>query len=148
IGQASASIAVPAMVVFALLFGAASIGSVLQTGTAAWSLSNGWGRRRWYDTFLTTVVGTILAAYLILLVLYLVAFFVWTAILDVPVGLAMPGFRLLTPIPGVLFYGLVGFAGGLLTRRELGGILVGAVVGIADLILGNLMEQPVMPSRL
>lgn len=148
-GDSAGWIAGPAMIVFGLMFAAGATGSTLQTGTAAWSLSNGWGRRRWIDTFLRTVVGMVLFTFLVLLILFFVAQWIWMATMDLSLGFALPGWTTLAPIPGVLFYSMVGFTAGVLAKRELGGIIVGAAFALVDTIAGNLMDLPrVLPSLL
>lgn len=130
--RAANSVGGAAMVFFALFVGAMAAGSPMGSAIAAWALSNGWNRRSWARATLTTTSLATLGAYLLALVIATV--FIYTKITGVglDIGFPAPSVAALTPIPGLLYFGMVGVVVGLaMGRGEIAG-MTAVVVAIAD----------------
>src|SRR5690606_26101082 len=102
------------VMVGALLFGAIAAGSMMESGTAAWALSNGWSRRSWVRVFLLTTVVWVVVVYLIAVPAHWVGTRWWLGSFGISVPASMPGWAVIAPIPGLLFYAMLATTLGLL----------------------------------
>jgi hypothetical protein len=135
------------LVFFSLLTGAFLSGSTLASGTAAWSLSNGWSRAVWIRSVLGLALVGIVLAYLAFTALFVGAIILQVNGLGLTAGLTSPGLAYLAPLPGLLFYGLVGITAGLLTGKGEIGMMIAFVFAIADFVVAGYLELlPVLPS--
>lgn len=124
-----------ALVFFALFVGGMASGSPLGSVVAAWGLSNGWTRRAWARSTLTLTTFATLAAYVVALLAVMALLYARLSSLGIDFGLAAPSLEALHPIPGLLYFGMLGVLSGMIVGRgEMGG-LVAVVVAIADFML-------------
>lgn len=135
------------LVVFSLLVGAYLAGSTLASGTAAWSLSNGWSRPVWIRSLIGLTLIEIAAAYLVFTAVFVVGVIVQVNGLGLTASLDSPGWSYLTPLPGLLFYGLIGTGAGLLSGRGDLGVMIAFIFAVADFVVAGYLELlPVIPS--
>jgi len=147
--KAAAGVASPAMTIFAIVFASTAAGAVMETGTAAWSLSNGWHRRKWIATFLGLTAAVILAAFLVLVVVYMVVMAFRIQGLGLAFELGAPGLLAITAIPGVLFYGALAFVVGILLKSQILALLTVVAISVVDYAGGNFIgNRELIPSIL
>lgn len=121
-----------ALVFFALWVGGMASGSPMGSAVAAWGLSNSWTRRSWARSTLTLTALASLGAYLLALVVAMVVIYTKISGAGIDAGLPAPGLSALNPIPGLLYFGMLGVLAGLITGRgEIAG-MTAVVVAIAD----------------
>jgi hypothetical protein len=120
------------VILFALFVGAMIAGSPMGSGVAAWSLSNGWTRGSWSrSTLALTAIATGVAYALVLVVAVVTTYAKWRGA-GVDTSLAMPGLGALAPLPGLIYFGMIGVMAGLITGRgEIGG-MTAVVIAITD----------------
>jgi hypothetical protein len=120
------------VILFALFVGAMIAGSPMGSGVAAWSLSNGWTRGSWSrSTLALTAIATGVAYALVLVVAVVTTYAKWRGA-GVDASLAMPGLGALAPLPGLIYFGMIGVMAGLITGRgEIGG-MTAVVIAITD----------------
>ena len=135
------------LVFFSLLVGAYLAGSTLASGTAAWSLSNGWTRQTWIGSLVALTLILIAAAYLVFTGVFIAGVLLQVNGLGLTASLDLPGPSYLIPLPGLLFYGLVGIGAGLLTGRDGVGMMIAFIFAITDFVVANTLELlPAVPS--
>ncbi len=133
--RAANSVGGAALVFFALFTGGMSTGSPMGSAVAAWGLSNGWTRRSWAGSTLTFTSLATLGAYLLWLLIAVGIIYMRISGAGVDAGLATPTLAALNPIPGLLYFGMLGVMVGVLVGRgEIAG-MIAVVVAIADFTL-------------
>jgi hypothetical protein len=122
------------VILFALFAGAMISGSPMGSGVAAWGLSNGWTRGSWSrSTLALTGIATGVAYALVLIVAVVTTYLKWQGA-GVDASFPMPGLGTLAPLPGLVYFGMVGVMAGLITGRgEIGG-MTAVVVAITDFL--------------
>ncbi len=135
------------LVLFSLIIGAYVAGSILASGTAAWSLSNGWTRTAWVRSLLNLTVLLVVSAYLLLTALFVIAVLVQVNGMGLTASLTAPGLSYLLPLPGLAFYALVGTGAGLLAGKGELGVMIAFVIAITDFVVAGYLDLlPVNPS--
>lgn len=120
------------VIFFALFVGAMVSGSPMGSAVAAWGLSNGWTRAVWARSAVAlTVVGTV-AAYVVVLTAAVAQTYAKATGAGLEWSFPAPRVDVLVPVPGLLYFGMVGvIAGLLLGRGEIGGMSA-VVFALAD----------------
>ncbi len=136
-----------ALVFLALFSGAMVAGSPLGSAVAAWGLSNGWTRPSWARSTLILVSVGVVTAFMLATGIAVVVTHLKATGAGVAGSFPLPGLDVLTPIPALLFYGLVGTVAGLVTGRgEIGG-MTAVVVALGDFMAASRFGlAPVFPS--
>ena len=120
------------MVFFALFGGSMAAGSPLGTAVTAWGLSNGWTRSSWVRSTLALTTLATLAAYLLALGAAVAVIYVKIAGAGLEATFGLPTMATLFPVPGLLYFAMLGVLVGLIVGRgELGG-MTAVVLAIAD----------------
>ena len=132
--RAANSVGGVALAFFALFFGGMTGGSPLGAAVTAWGLSNGWTRSAWVRSALT--LSTLATVVLYTLGLLLAVFIIYSKITGagIDIGFPAPSVAALHPIPGLLYFTMLGVLIGLVIGRgEIAG-MTAVVLAIADFI--------------
>ncbi|MDF1598016.1 MAG: hypothetical protein P1T08_18235 [Acidimicrobiia bacterium] len=137
------------LILFAVISGSLIAGSMMGSGVTAWSLSNGWSRALWIRSILLLNVILTVAAYIILTSGFVLATVIRIAQLGLHTTPGGPGWSAFTPLPGLLFYSLIGLAAGLLTGKGESAVLGALAFITGEYVLSSAMGGlPVFPASL
>lgn len=133
--KAANSVGGAALAFFALFTGGMATGSPMGSAVAAWGLSNGWTRRSWAGSSLTFTSLATLGAYLLGLLIAVGVIYMKIKGAGIDAGLAAPTLAALNPVPGLLYFGMLGVMVGVVVGRgEIAGMMA-VVIAIADFTL-------------
>jgi len=137
------------LVLFALLTGSLITGTMMGSGTTAWSLANGWSRPTWIWSLLALVTAVILAVYLLLTIGFGLGVLLRIESIGLHATVDLPDLGVLAPIPGLLFYGLVGVGSGLIAARGEAAALGALTVAVGEYAVSQAVARvPFLPSSL